>query len=81
MGVVISRKPRSVIRLRSSATTWQRSAMLAVTAGFRRKTSIVGPLISHHLEGAEAHIGPFGIFKLPPLPFMGAIVRCENKLC
>ena len=36
MGVVISRKPRSVIRLRSSATTWQRSTMLDLTAGFRR---------------------------------------------
>ena len=36
MGVVISRKPRSVMRLRNSATTWQRRTMLDLTAGFRR---------------------------------------------
>ncbi len=36
MGVVISRKPFSVISRRSSATTWQRRMMLDLTAGFRR---------------------------------------------
>ena len=36
MGVVISRKPFSVISRRSSATTWQRSTMLDLTAGLRR---------------------------------------------
>ena len=36
MGVVISKKPLSVISRRSSATTWQRSTMLLLTAGLRR---------------------------------------------
>ncbi len=36
MGVVISRKPCSVISRRSSATTWQRSTILLFTAGLRK---------------------------------------------